>query len=278
MTSETMKVPYGELVRLSGEALRMLGFKLGHADDASHGMVWTEAVLKRGYSLLRQADLVRIARGWGPTRVMQDNPVTRLDMAGAPLLLYAARVADLAIAALSERKTVQIRAYDTFGGWMVPFIVDRIVGAGFSAAALWRLNPTDRFESPDMLVCGASDVEGVHIFSTTETGQKAQIADGEKAEPQDVALFNPESWRTESADLIIAATSEPIKSNPAALGAALSWAIGLQFHLQTLFPQKEIQSSIMSSFDVAKEDHAFLGSVTRRRWLPASERSRTQAG
>ncbi|MGE3150575.1 MAG: hypothetical protein AB7K04_16075, partial [Pseudorhodoplanes sp.] len=117
------------------------------------------------------------------------------------------------------------------------------------------------------------------MLAARESGVDGKASREGEASAEDVALFDPQWFAAAKAELTLLATTKPVASHPAALARALARAAGLSLgSIATILPTRAVEKAIASGLDVAREDHAFLGSVVRRRWLPTSERSRTQAG
>lgn len=238
MAGKQMHVSYGELVRSATEAIRGLGFVFGQADDAAECFVWTECVVGKGFSLLRQADKHKPANGWQKLRlVRREGP--RVDMVAhaAPLLTSAARVADFARAEAAVHGFCSVEIQGGFGGWAVPYIANRIAGGNFGCRATWLRAADDDDESGSIVVCAQNQQVGLK-----------PLTDSPNAE------FNGLS-------LQVYGHHQP------------DWDL-----TTALSPSLKVARAIDVGFEVDQATFAIMGSLTGRLRVPSSDRSRNQAG
>jgi hypothetical protein len=284
-----MHVSYGELVRIGPEAIRMLGFAFGQADDCVEGVVWTQCVLGRGYQMLRMADELRPPSGW-PGHVCIDAGGAVVDLRGLRALAFAARLTDLArcrAAASDGDGAGLVMAYGAFGGWIAPFMAFALVRAGYVGNVLWLPSSTPHAgEAPATLLGttaasnGAADnllVAPAPIYEAVPPGTGAELG----------GVPAPVARRLE--ELIAEAGNESVLAVAARRGcragpdASLAPAIAGRAELDAqevgwLHYGHRLQQAIAAGLEVDPDDHGVLARLAQRVRLPNSERSRAQAG
>jgi len=232
-------VSYGELLRSATEAVRGLGFVFGQADDAADCFVWTECVFGQGLSLLRQADQLKPAAGWRQIAVTRNESRTVVINAhGCPLLISAARIADLAItvAGLDGHGSCSLEVRGGFGGWAIPYIANRVSGGKYNCQASWILTADE--EEPKRIVLQAHD----KILELTPH-------------------FDP------SMDVVDRLFLD-ISRQPRAAGVKS----------QIVVPSERLSKALNHGLEVEVESFGVFGRLTARLRVPSSGRSRNQAG
>ena len=278
-----MHVSFGELVRIAPEAIRMLGYPYGHADDCVEGIVWTQSVLGRGYELLRMADGRRPPAGWPAPSISEDGGRIVVELAGGPAFSLAARLADLAQATAVERprEPAVVVATGAFGGWIAPYVAARVARAGLHAAVAWHPGASAAMdEAPPLTIAAPA--------ATDETVRRLLIAPGSllapdpEAEPAvvparllEIAVRRARAELSGAGDgasrLVMVALRPARRERVVERAAALPDASAVDVAARQA-------RAIDEGLDVAREDHAILTGLSQRIRLPDSERSRNQAG
>lgn len=283
-----MHVSFGELNRIAPEAIRMLGYPYGHADDCVEGIVWTQSVLGRGYELLRMADRRRPAAGWPAPSIADDDQRSVVHLAGAPVFSLAARLADLAHSSLSDspHAPAVVTVTGGFGGWIAPYIGARLARAGLHAAVTW-----DAGRSADTSDGAGADTPPLTIVvpaSADGTVRRLFIgpAGVVEADPGEepltvpialVALARERAVREMGAGddatsrLVAVALGPPPDERVVPVAEALTEATAVDVAAR-------LARAMDEGLEVAREDHAVLTGLSQRIRLPNSERSRNQAG
>lgn len=275
-------VPYAELARLAGDALRMHGLAVGHADDVAAGMLWTEAVLGRGYAASRQAEAIRPADGcWSRPSIEISGSIADVAFDGVPLLFYAARLSDFLASMLCGRDAAQLRAVGVVGGWTAPYMAHRLSACGFSAAVLWRGGDDADQDPAALAVVGPGAGGEIAILSQSPAFSGVPLDRGRGADIADAGIecFNPHLLAAVKTGLAVAVSTAPLPGTPGDAALRLADRIGFAFgQARSLVASRRIGEAVAGGLQVRAEDHGFLSKLARRRWVPTSERSRGQAG
>jgi hypothetical protein len=268
-----MHVSYAELMRIAPEALRALGLSFGEADGAVEGLVWTECVLGVGYAALRAAEQQRIERGWVKPRVVRQGTRPRLDFAGAPLLLYAARVSDL-VRTTAPGDAVTI--HGASGKLAVPYIAHHIGCAGLSTAILWRGgNRVGADAEPVIAVCTPS--QSLCVAPVTAFPRLKHLPNSGFVDVREIdGLLG--MFAETGDDVTIVATRHHFVSSAGALGEALAHRVGLGKSLAVVDVHGGLSAAVQHGLQVPQRLHQVLTTLASRLRLPSSERSRAQAG
>lgn len=285
-----MHIAYGELIRGAVEALRMIGLSFGQADDCAEGFVWTEAVLSRGYDLLRLADGQRPSAGWPvPALSGLDVDPRVIDLAGLPLLAYGARLADLtSTIAKGAARMSSVVAVGATGGHIAPYVAYRIARAGCIAGVIWK-NGSSRIlsDAPDSLVVTApaesGEVSAMEIapgdaYTGATTGEAPETAFPAgliTRIAKDAALAGNRST-------LIVIAADPTCSDQNLGRRALSEAAGLpqlgDAPLGKIDAGQRLRSAIDHGLETPDVNLQFFTGLLRRIRLPNTERSQNQAG
>lgn len=238
MAGKQIHVSYGELVRSATEAIRGLGFVFGQADDAAECFVWTECVVGKGFSLLRQADKHKPANGWQkPRLVRREGPRADIVAHGSSLLTSAARVADFARAEAAAHGFCSVDIQGGFGAWAVPYIANRIAGGSFSCRATWLRAADDDDESGSVVVRAQNQLVELRT------------------------LADPPSAEFNGLSLQVYGHHQP------------DWDL-----TTAISPSLKVARAIDDGFEIDRATFAIMGSLTGRLRVPSSDRSRNQAG
>lgn len=285
-----MHIGYGEIVRGAVEAIRMIGFPFGQADDCAEGFVWTQSVLSRGYDLLRLADEHRPSGGWTPPALSGLAIEPRaIELAGVPLFAYGARLADLASTiAKGPARMASVVAAGAIGGWIAPYVAYRMARAGCVAAVLWKQGaPRIPSDAPDTFVMIApSEPEAVgplyvsppDAYGAATIGREPEIAFPEALIHR---LSSDVAQAGDRSALVVVATN-PLYAGPKLGRSALAEAAGLpglrDATLGTVDSQERLRSAIDQGLETADANLHFFTGLLRRIRLPNTERSSNQAG
>jgi hypothetical protein len=274
-----MHVSYAEYMRVAPDALRIVGYPYLHADDAVECLLWTHAALDRGYSIIRAADRLRENRRADPDIRFEKHRV-EITMNGAPLVLYASRIADVAVAETGKGSGFQVLVNGAVGGWVAPYIAARIANAGLEALLRWNPDPNCHEDAPAAVIVahpgsrastplvatsgswGARIAEAWHVeLSGTYW---AQIAHMSKHPPGTLAVLASE--RAENVCTTLSADE---------LGSMAGFNIA---RLEEVPFMSTLQEWIQNGRESPDDDHKMWASIAARLRLPTSERSRAQAG
>ena len=286
-----MHIAYGELVRGAVEAIRMIGFSFGQADDCAESFVWTEAVLSRGYDLLRLSDEQRPALGgWGvPALSGLEIEPRGLDLTGLPLLAYGARLADLtSTIAKGAAGMASVVAIGATGGYIAPYVAYRMARAGCIAGVIWKNGSFGiPLDAPDTLVMtapAASDAIGpMHITPAEAYGGAITDAEREIGFPADLILrVSLDTAQAGDRSTLVVIAADPIYSGQKLGREALADAAGLPGLRDavsgTIDVGQRLRSAIDNGLETADANLQFFTGLLRRIRLPNTERSRNQAG
>ncbi len=267
-----MHVSYGEMARSAPEVLRMLGCPYGQADDAVEALLYTQAALGRGYTLIKMTDAARTA-DWKPVTLTQQADGTYVvDMRGAPLLLYAARLSDLVVARSVPEAETRVHVRNTFGGWVVPYLGHRLARSGLSSTVRWSPPPRpSNLEAPESLAVTMCPDEGKPIEVMVSPGEAFQATPAEPASVP-VGAFSAECTSgSDFGTLSIVANEGRTRSSPKA-GPLIGTAGVLRL-------DELMNTFVANGAEVDAAEHAahYVGIAARLRVL-SSERSRAQAG
>lgn len=284
-----MHISYGELVRGAVEALRMIGFSFGQADDCAEAFVWSESVLSRGYDLLRLADEQRPSVGWQmPALSGLELDPRVIDLTGLPLLAYGARLADLtSTIAKGAARMSSVVAIGAAGGHVAPYVAYRMARAGCMAGVIWR-NGSLRVPSdaPDTLVTAPAGSGEVHRMEITPLNAYAGAIAGGKHEtafPADLVsrIVGDAALAGDRSALIVMA-ADPAYAGQTLGRRALAEAAGLPSRGDapsgTIDVGQRLRSAIDHGLETPDGNLQFFTGLLRRIRLQNTERSQNQAG
>jgi hypothetical protein len=272
-----MHVSFAEFMRVAPDVLRMLGgYPYLQADDAVEGLLVTHAALSRGYTVVRAADALGSNASSRPA-VAPDALGDRVVLKGIPLALYAARVADLAIAR-AEPKPRRVLVEGVTGAWLAPYIASRIAAGGLAALLRWRPDDETSDEPPAALIAAPPGSTSLWIASSRNWAPPGEVAPamGKKValDPDFATLLDiprgslaVAAWPAAPADAIAALASGGY--------AALEGEGG---RLEKIDVAARMARWIERGHEASDDDHAAWSMIARRLRLPTSERSRNQAG
>jgi hypothetical protein len=283
-------IAYGELVRGAVEALRMIGLSFGQADDCAEGFVWTEAVLSRGYDLLRFTDEQRPSAGWRvPALSGLALDPRMIDLTGLPLLSYGARLADLtSTIAKGAGRMASVVAIGATGGHIAPYIAYRVARAGCAAGVMWKNgNLRAPSDAPDTLVmtapAGPGEVRAIEIAPVD--AYPGATADGELeiAVPADlISRIASDAALAGDRSAIIVLAADPAYEGQKLGRQALAEAAGIpalgDAPSGTIDVGQRLRSAIDHGLETPDANLLFFTGLLRRIRLPNTERSQNQAG
>lgn len=287
-----MHVSYGELIRISPESIRMLGFTFGQADDCVEGFVWTECVLGRGYTLMRMADQRRVPEGWPAPSIRDDGRgTTVVGLRETPVFALGARLADLAVCEVSQSGSDALGlvvAHGGFGGWIAPYVALRITRNGYDASVIWRPGPpTVKEEAPVTLVSGRA-VEGGGdeplLIAPGPPYAAPPRGEGIDAIRQNARLGSRlgdavAEFRDKSIFAVIAAKRSTVEPRTYLVpDLHPDDAIPKLTEAGILDVEARLNRAIHAGIEVERDDHAIMTRLSINIRLPNSERSRAQAG
>jgi hypothetical protein len=280
-------IAYGEIVRGAIEAIRMIGFPFGQADDCAEGFVWTQSVLSRGYDLLRLADEQRPVGGWGmPTLPGPELEPRVIQLNGLPLFAYAARLADLThTIAKGPAQMASIVAVGAIGGWIAPYIAYRMARAGCVAATLWkRGNPQIALDASDTLVMATPfEADQLHVAPVEmyEIPPRHCILDDAFPEAL-IGRISEDIAQAADGSAFIALAADPRYAGPKVGRSALAQAARLgglrDAQLGLIQSQTRLRLAIGEGLETDIANLQFFTGLLRRVRVPNSQRSSSQAG
>jgi hypothetical protein len=281
MSETLMKIPYAELSRTAGEALRMIGITIGQADDAAQGLIWTQTVLGLGCACARSADESRPSGGWKSISIDDSAGPPKVSLAGNPLLFYANRIKDFVIAIATGQPAAQLSVSDTSGGWLCAYIAGGLAASGRSTVIRWRPTGDISTEAPPALFVSGANSDMIVMLSAKSNqypGTATPLPRAESASAEDIEAFKPSWFGTTSGELDIAVAARPL-TDPLAFAVRFAARINIEARAAVLIATDErYRQAIETGLTITESDRRFLGMLTRRRLVPTSERSKRQAG
>ncbi len=270
------RISLAELERQAGEAIRMLGLPVGHADDVSPVFVWTEVVLKRGVACLRIAGQDQDKNQ--PLSISKISELKNLEinLEGKPLIFFAERIVDYIVSRNVGLDWQEIYALDTIGGWAAPYIAYRLAERGLTAVVKWIPdNDVCDLEAPELLIIATSGSPNLIVNAVPCLDlQDVSVLDFTPHEVSNLRPSDQVASHSVPSSAVIAVTCAKISSQ---IELAKETAGGrAQLHVVPV--ASNIQAALNDGLIISAEDWALLGSLVRKRWLPSSERSRNQAG
>lgn len=285
----------GEVLRLSIEALRGLGYSFSAADRLSRMIVWAEAVNGCAFRFMRMEES-RIRAGQGGRLGLQERPfsggsVTRLDGAGKSILDSGPRAFDLANAGALANGLGVTELLRTFGTDLVGELLSRSMERNVAALVLVRpdldMGEAARFDRPavwlafpggGLVAAMARPGEGGTADVGSPFGALVSLLVDNAAGADLVAAFEAASdhGKDFSRMLIVSvALGADHRESCLAAFAEASLAAGLD-----LFEDFEQRWELAHrcGFDVDKSDWDNLFALIGRTRIAASERSLHHAG
>lgn len=288
-----MHVSYGELIRITPESIRMLGFTFAQADDSVEGIIWTQCVLGRGYHLLRMADQRRPRGKWSGSSVVGSGDATVVSLQDQPAFAFAARLADLAQCEAATPRSDRaglVVASGAFGGWIAPFIAFRLARAGYHADVVWLPGQTPSAdEAPATLVSVTAAGPGGADRLLISPGSAYRATDfvggagarGVLSARISSKLGELTAGMAGSSVLAIVASRSSMPASVESLMAPFA-AGGYEVPSASAFGVLDaggrLRQAIESGLEVEQDDHRVLTRLSQRIRLPNSDRSRAQAG
>ncbi len=277
MPDSRQHVSLAEIERTAGDALRMLGLSVGHADDAAPVFVWTQATLGRGYDCIRLAETLRPTEGWPPP-VATHSAAPSIALHGAPLLFYANRIADY-IQALGS--PCQVTIAQTTGGWAAGFIAHRLAMVGMGCVLRWLpAREAARGEAPAMVMAstpGKAEIGVAGLPGALVPPAGLLPASATDRSAADAARIDLGFMASQAALSIVAGPGDGLSPVSLALACARGLAGGAA-EAFSLSPERQFRTATCEGLQIYSADHRLLGELVKRRWLPTSERSQQQAG
>lgn len=234
-------VSYAEMLRTAPEVLRMLGCSYGQAAEAVETLMLSHAALRKGYALVRLSDT---GGKWKAPVMDESQPgIMRVDLDGAPLLLFAGLLAD-ALAARARQAATELAVATTAGGWTLPYICHRLSRHGLYTVGSWQ--------AP----AGAG--------------------------PDEAPAYTASSGPSQGGAPIAVSLGQGVIRGPVGLSIRASMeAIDITAHPagETIVFDERLKAFMADGFEVDATEHrdCFTGVAARIR-IAYSERSRSQAG
>lgn len=269
-----MYISYAEFLRSAPDVLRMIGSVYGHADDAVECLVWTQAALGRGYQVIAATDALGLSSKARPS-VVADERRYSVAMDRLPLILYAARLADLAIAETSSAAPLSICATSCVGAWVAPYTAARIAAAGLQAFVAWRPIPHAPDEpSPSVIVAAPGEAPVVASAGSWGTPPSHDIAQGLAPDGLSATLLDGPPG-----SLVVVAGEPAAGLNRSAAAWGLASKLGFEpAELAEIDFAASLRTMISDGSQIDESSHTIWQTVAARIRLPTSERSRGQAG
>ena len=256
-----MHVSYAELNRIAPEVIRMVGVPFGHADDAVECFVWTECVLQRGYVLAQMAE-ERRAGAWPKPELRSLGRELNVRLDGVPLLLYAGRLCDLAVAEVfGDARVDCINAAGGFGGWVAPYMAHRLARGGHAAVVAWT--SAEPRECPNALAFACGDELWLAPIAAFEAIQVPVMPGG---------MEGPRAG-----ELRILALPTGLSPHVAIERSCTQFGLAAESSGR-VDPAARLQAAISQGMERDADQHRAIVKMAARIRAPASERSRAQAG